>query len=712
MHFYWTVIRKRKWIIVATTILVTVLSFAYTNRKTRIYQATATVIIDPQAPKVLGTQMQDVVELGANGVLGNEDYYNTQFHIIHSRSLAEEVVKRYGLDSDPRIVGANPTDSEEELNARATAYVEGSIRVLPIKDSRVVGISVRDPSPELAQELANHVATVFIDRNLQVKRSETIDASKWVAEKLDKAKVDLHASETALYDFKRKNNILSVALEDRQNMTTKALEQFHDALTDTHKKRIDLQARRRAVARLINTDSVDIPSSYVSESAGIEQARRNYRDEAQKLAQLQKRYGPKHPEVQYQEERTTAARDALKAEGLTLLRSLDGEIKADLDAEANYTKEVERLTEEALVLNKQEIDYKRLSRDSQNNSDIYALLLKRAQESGLQAQDTSNNIRPLDSALRPASPIEPNLRSSVVLGFALGLMLALALAFFVEFMDRSVKSQEDIEVNIGLPFLGFVPSVDLGTISERRPRDLYILEHPNSTVAECCRVVRTNILFCSPDKPLKTLVVTSSNPVEGKTMTVVNLGIVMAQSGHSTLIVDTDMRRPRLHKALGVSNENGVSRLIVGETDIDSAVKSTDVPGLYLLPCGPIPPNPAELIQTEKFAAMAKKLSERFDRVIFDSPPVMAVTDAAVLSRVVDAAVIVVRAGRTPRDSVVRAKQLIRAVNPNIIGVVLNDVNLKNPHYANYYQYYQYKYHNNPATIAAVAAAAKGDNET
>ena len=182
----------------------------------------------------------------------------------------------------------------------------------------------------------------------------------------------------------------------------------------------------------------------------------------------------------------------------------------------------------------------------------------------------------------------------------------------------------------------------------------------------------------------------------------------MAQSGHRTLLIDTDMRRPRLHKILGASNEKGISSLIVGECTIEDAIKSTDIPNLWALPCGPIPPNPAELLETEKFTSLVARLNERFDRLIFDSPPILAVTDAAVLSRVSDGTVMVVRAGRTPRDSVLRAKQLVRGVNGRIAGVVLNDVDLKNPHYTSYYHYYHYKYADSPGSAAATPQRQKG----
>lgn len=707
LRYYWTVIKKRRWIIVGTMVVVTALAIVVTMQRPKIYTAAATVVVDPQAPRVLGAHSVEVVPLGSGNSWVQTDYYNTQHDIITSRSLARQTVRKFQLHRDPRLVPRPPpAASEDDLVDMAAARVQGRVSARLKKDSRIFVISVRDTDPKLAAELANHVADTYIEQNLAVKHDVTSKARGWVAKQLDEARSELDRSETALIAYKENNNILSVSLEDRLNMLSKALETFHGALTEAQKARIDLQVRRRAVAQLLSGDVVHASSSLIPESSPIGGLRTLYLEERRKLRALEERYGPKHPEVVAQKTRVDAALADLKAEAQSTMKAMDAEISAFRDAEQKYSAEIERLTQETFELNKRAKEYKRLSREAESAEANYQQLLRRLTESGLQAQDHSNNIRLLDEARAPRRPVEPNLRTSAVLGLSIGLMLALALAFFVEFLDRSVKSQEDIESAVGLPFLGLVPSVDPDEASGGNQPELYIARHPTSTVAECCRVVRTNILFCSPDKPLSTLVVTSSNPVEGKTMTVVNLGIVMAQSGHRTVLVDTDMRRPRLHKALGASNENGVSRVILGEADLDSAIKTTEVPNLFLLPCGPIPPNPAELLQTEKFTALMETLRSRFDRVIFDSPPVLAVTDAVVLSRLVDGAVLVVRAGRTSRDAVTRAKRSIRGVNGNIVGVVLNDVNLKNPHYSYYYNYYQYKYHEAPAAASPAQDAS------
>jgi capsular exopolysaccharide synthesis family protein len=231
------------------------------------------------------------------------------------------------------------------------------------------------------------------------------------------------------------------------------------------------------------------------------------------------------------------------------------------------------------------------------------------------------------------------------------------------------------------------------------------MKHPASSAAECLRVVRTNVLFCSAAHPLNRILVTSSKPLEGKTMTVVNLGVTMAQSGQRTLLIDTDMRRPRLHKILGVSNEHGLSRLILGEDDLDLAIKSTELPKLSILSCGPIPPNPAELLQTDRFVSLIRLLGERYDRLIFDSPPVLAVTDAAILSRLLDGVILVARAGRVHRDALIRARHHLHAVDAHVAGVVLNAVDLASPHYGEYYGYAN-KYYGREQPVSSTEAAA------
>jgi capsular exopolysaccharide synthesis family protein len=314
-------------------------------------------------------------------------------------------------------------------------------------------------------------------------------------------------------------------------------------------------------------------------------------------------------------------------------------------------------------------------------------------ETDLTKDVKNDNVRIVDKAEVPGAPFYPRTRNNVALSALAGLLLGLALAFLLNYIDSSVKTQDDVERVLGLTFLGIIPTAATAkprkdALSER-DRDLYMFEHQRSQLAECARSIRTNITFMGADKPIKRMLIVSAKPEEGKTSTAVTLATTMALSGHKTLLVDTDMRRPRLHRVFGVGSEIGMSSYLLGERPLSDVLKRTVVPGLDVLPCGPLPPAPAELLHTAAFAALVKELSDRYDRVIFDSPPIVAVTDAPVLSALVDGVVFVVKAGATSRDLVKQAIAQMRGANAPVLGAILNDVDLQNRAYGYYYAYYR-----------------------
>jgi capsular exopolysaccharide synthesis family protein len=275
----------------------------------------------------------------------------------------------------------------------------------------------------------------------------------------------------------------------------------------------------------------------------------------------------------------------------------------------------------------------------------------------------------------------------------------LGLAFVIEKLDSTFKGQEDVERVLGLAFLGIVPSITDAALPSNPPekasiaRDLFVHTHPKSSVAECCRSIRTNLLFMSPDHPLRRILVTSAGPQDGKTTTAVSLGIAMAQSGNRVLLIDSDMRRPRLHRAFGVANELGLSTAVVGEAKIDDCIKRTEVPNLFVLPCGPVPPNPAEMLHADRFHEIIDALASKYDRLIFDSPPLGAVADAAVLSTHVDGTLIVLKAGKTTFEVARRAVATLQSVKAPLAGAILNDLDLESREYGYYYYYYHHGYY-------------------
>jgi capsular exopolysaccharide synthesis family protein len=340
------------------------------------------------------------------------------------------------------------------------------------------------------------------------------------------------------------------------------------------------------------------------------------------------------------------------------------------------------------------VAYNELLRRKRSTEDRYNILRARLSTSELtdrMNRSIDSNVRPLDPALVPGAPVYPNLRKNIVVASMLSLLLGLGLVFLIVLFDRSIKSTQDATQATGAPLLGIIPAIEESELAESTDnnRDLYVHKNPGSRVAECCRSLRTNIMFSAADRSLKTIVVSSANPREGKTTTVIYLGTTLAQSGARVLLIDTDMRRPRLHESTGVSRQTGLTNLIVGDHKIEDVVKTTEIPNLFVLPCGPLPPNPAELLMTQRFQTLLRELGERYDRIILDSPPLGIVTDAVVLSKHTDGVILVAKAGKTLRDDLRRASRHIRAVDGTILGTILNAI-VPDQRSGYYYSYYGY----------------------
>ena len=341
--------------------------------------------------------------------------------------------------------------------------------------------------------------------------------------------------------------------------------------------------------------------------------------------------------------------------------------------------------------------YYAFEREIETQARALSLIEERRKEADLHRQQQDvNNIEVLDAAIVPESPIRP--RRSFILAVAtiFAGLFGIGFAFLLELLDNTVRTQEDVERMLGFTFLGVVPSIKKPQRGSRRSvdegsSDLFIHRHPKSTVAECCRSIRTNLHFMSPDKPLKRILITSAGPREGKTFNAINVATVMAQSNNRVLIVDTDMRRPRIHRAFGMDNSVGLTNLILGEVDYEEAIAHTDIPQVDVLRCGPIPPNPTELMHTDRFRAVIDALDDRYDRIIYDSPPVIAVADAMILANSVDGVVFVIKTGQTSKEVVKRAKSLLSAINAPLLGAILNDLDLEDRAYR-YHYYYSYYY--------------------
>jgi capsular exopolysaccharide synthesis family protein len=738
---------RRRWLLILLGVVVVVGATAFvTLRMTKIYRATCTIRIETRAPQVLGKDVEDVVEMGTGSFWSNQEYYETQYRVIESRDVAGRVVTEFNLHEDPAFLGVPEEQRgsfEPATHEEATLLLQGMMTVEPVKDSRLVEIHIDGPDPARAQLLANAVAKSYVDRNLEAMLKSTVEAVDWLSGQLDDASSRLVVSEQALLEFKKEHGMLSVSLEDRQNILSAQMSETASKLTEARSRRIEIESRKAAVKNVARSENpMEIPIDSLNNSALIQGLKQKYAELSLAHGEMSERYGANHPSIIELQAKMDRIKTDISREVGNILSAVDAELAAARSTEAGLTRQLDDFKAQAQEVNEKEAAYKSLAREATNHSKVYELLIGRTTEADLSRLLRVNNVEVLDPALLPRVPIKPRLALNLALAFVFGLILGLGAAVIVEFMDRTLKTQEDIEA-LGLPFLGIVPAINSSTTGGDydgvygkgrkrglipRPKrgagpgeaidyDRFVDRHPKSQVAESLRSIRTNLLFMSAERKVGRILITSPSPQEGKTTVAANLSIVMAQSGSRVLLVDTDMRRPRLHKAFGLERPaRGISTMILGESTADDSIVPSGIANLDLLPCGPVPPNPAELLHTEAFQRVVADLGQRYDRVILDSPPVGVVTDAAILSRIVDGTLIIVKSLQTTRDAARHAVSVLRDIEAPIVGAVLNDLDLQNRRYGrtyyNYYRKYGYYYGESGAGRSTPAPADPGAGTT
>jgi capsular exopolysaccharide synthesis family protein len=697
---YWRVVIKRRWTVVAFFVIAVTMVTIFTLRQTKIYEARASVIIEPYAPQVLGN-VREVYNMGAGSYWSNKEYYETQYNVFTSRTVAQKVVQLLRLEGNKEFLGIDtlPPEDQKLVLEEPIDYpkmVRGMLEVEPVKDSRTAYIKARHRYPQWTQRLANAAVNAYIDYNRQTRQKVTRDAAGWLGTQANELKGLMNESENKLLQFKEEKKMLSVSLEDRQNITSQRLMDLNQTLNRVQAERIALESKRK---QILDIQAARLPLDTIDKVIGnklIQQLKEDYISLRKQQAELGSRYLPEHPKFKVVQKKVKLIRWSIDLEIDNVLTGMEAEYKAKLQSERSLQKELTKVKAEAQDINKKEIAYNRLKRVADNYSSLYKLVLKRQEEATLAAHQETNNIYKLDSAMEPKFPVYPRVNLNILLAAVVGLLGGIGLAFFLEYLDNTIKSQEDVERYLQIPFLGVVPSIKLDLHRDEGDtvmlRDHYLVSYPKSSVAECCRTVRTNLLFMSPENPARRLLITSAGPQEGKSTVAINLGIAMAQSGSKVLLVDTDMRRPRLHKAFGIQRGTGLTTAILGEAEMEEIIHSSDVPGLDIAPCGPIPPNPTELFHTQRFQRIVEELSDTYDRVLFDSPPVAMVADPLILSSMMDGVVMVIKGASTSRDPIRRAVRQLKGVNARILGAVVNDLDLESREYG-YYYYRQYGYY-------------------
>jgi polysaccharide biosynthesis transport protein len=682
---YLNVLRKRWRLVISVLVVSLAVSFVITIRQPKVYEATCSLVIESTAPQVL-ENVKEVIEMAAS----TREFYMTQYRIIRSREIAQRVIDRLSLDSDLSYFG--PLDKSKQANRDLMVErLLDKVKVVGVRESRIANIQVRDVDPERATRIANAFADTYIERNLDFKLEGARSAGTWLGEQTVGLRKQLENSEMELYKFRKERNLLDVGLDDKQGMTRQNLQSLNTKMTDVKARRIEIESIRKLIIEAKNDISERESLPEIRDNPVVQKLRENYLDLLKIKADLDSRYGEKHPKIDTIQYQLAAIQRDYSKELDNVLRAFDKRYQALVETENSLTKWMNHEKQQALELSKLETEYRPLARDAENNGKIYSLITQRHKEIDLTGMLRANNVRILDRATPPRFQVSPVLVLNLSVGFLLGLVFGLLLALSVEAMDNTIKSPEAAEELVGAPLLGVLPMLSQARqhqIADAPERDLAVYKDPTSLAAEACRSIRTNMLFISAQKEFSLFSVTSPGPRDGKTTVAINLAVTMAQAGARILLIDTDMRKPRIHKSFGLKSDKGISSVMAGDVQLKDAICKSEVLNLDVLPCGPMPPNPAELLHTEKFREILAQCRSSYDRVVMDSPPIGPVTDPAIVGSVTDGVVLVLRAGHTTREAAQFARRQLGDAGARILGVVMNQTDRKGRGYGYGYGYY------------------------
>jgi capsular exopolysaccharide synthesis family protein len=688
LRHYWHVVLERRWMVITSFFFILLLTAIYLYRATPIYGASVRIQIDRESSNPLN--FKDAVSLETR----EQDYLQTQYKNLQSRSLIQAVIAALKLEKDPRYEKA--MDKVEAVSK--------DISIAPIRLSRLVDVRVEHPNPKTAAAIANKLAKIFIEQNLQQKVNSTMDAVAWLKTQVDDAQQKVEHSEDDLHAYLTNHN--EVSLEDGVNIVRQSLMQAQTELSKVRAESAQAQEEVAEIERMVNNGQPVDTIPAVAQNLTIQRIRQELDVENSILAALLKRYREKYPAV-------IAERSKLHQLEQTLAQECEKELQTVRNRATILKKQEEKLsalvsTEEhkQLELNSLKIRYDIIKRQAENNKAIHSNVLIRLKETELMSRMNSNNMRIVDEAVEAIRPIKPRMVLTILGGLIGGLMVSMGLAFFVNYLDDSLKSQDDIETHLRLPFLGYIPNIKTNSVVER---DLQAHLHPQSNAAEGFRTIRATISLTHKADKFRVLAITSTIPSDGKSLVASNLAIVHAQTGLRTLLVDADLRRPSVHKAYQLHSPVGLSAFLTRETnDLDTLIHATEVPNLDVVCCGAVPATPSELIGSGRMQEFLEKMKGRYDRVVLDCPPVSAVSDPLIISAMSDGVVYVTKFNKIRREHGMKSVQRIQNAGIHILGVVINDIDFdgKDSYYYSYY-YYQNRYYSSHYKTAPAPAAAK-----
>ncbi|HEX3437763.1 MAG TPA: polysaccharide biosynthesis tyrosine autokinase [Pseudacidobacterium sp.] len=705
---YGRILLKHKWTVIVTAVVVLIVAALISIRMTPIYEAITRIMVSPPTSSPLDSKNTSVSPMYYQD-LGQ--YINTQVRVLQSDSTAELVIHQLNLDTRPEFAGNARTQSSggitvSESPAQEDAHqiqlirrLQESLKVQPVPDTSIVEIRYSDPNPSLAAEIANSAAATFIEQNLKARYTSTTQAADWLSKQLADLEIKMESSQAKLLQYQKEHNI--VGADDKQNLTTEKLEAISKELITAQADRI----QKESLYQMATTSSPETLSSVLQDPvlSGLRQQQMQLQAQ---YALLSTQFSLGYPRVLEIKNQLDQVDQSYREQ----VRNTVARIKNDYETAATRERMLQAALNEQTGIEEQlsqnAIEYRVLKQEADSNRQLYDGLLQQLKEASLAAGLNSSNIRVVDQARAPLRPVSPNIPRNLEFALLIGLIGGAALAFGLEALDTTVRTPEQAESISGLPTLAVIPLQSasghvvtgiartrlLKKASLNTVQALPLISHqePKSEIAEAYRALRTSVLLSSASHPPRSILVTSPTPQDGKTTTSLNIAIVLAQQGKRVLLLDADMRRPSIHLAFGLKDKLGLSNILVGSATISDVLQCTVQPNLFVIPAGPVPPHPSELLSSSSMQDLLLKLREEFDHIIVDSPPIISVTDAVLLSAQMDTVLLVIRSGQTTAAHVRRARNLLQSANAGVLGLVVNAADLGSPDY--YYYHYEAKY--------------------
>jgi capsular exopolysaccharide synthesis family protein len=682
--------RRNVWLIAAIVVVAVALAVVLTMLQTPRYTAASTVEINEQADTVLGDELES--DDNSSSSWDIDLFLNTQLEILRSRALAERVVRRLDLAKNERFFAAMQSSamtdgaSEQDRADEAASLVQGNLGVELEEDTRIAEIQFTSIDPQISADLANAYAAEFIQANLQRKFDSSSYARGFVAEQLEETRVRLEASERELNAYARQAGLIrtrNASNEDTSatgSVTASSLMQLNEAANRAQEERIVAESRWNA-----ERAQPLFASQTVLANQAVQQLMTRRAEVQGRLDSARERYLADHPTVKTLEAELAAIETSLNRAASDVRNSVRANYQGAVTAEQRLKSQVNSLQGATLAEQDRSVRYNTLAREADTNRQIYDGLLQRFRELNASSGITASNIAIVDSAEVPGSPSSPSFQRNVAIAFILGLGLACGLVFLRDQLDDRLRVPEDIESKVGLPLLGVIPrSTEEDPAAE--------LSDPKSILAESYSALRTSLLYSTREGLPGILLVTSAQASEGKTTTSYAVARGFARVGKRVLLIDADLRRPSIHKLLGVEHAKGLSSVLVGQATTAESVLASDHDGLSVLPAGPLPPSPAELLSSPRMAALLEQFEQQYDLVVIDSAPILGLADSTELAALADGVMVVVEADRGRGGQLRNALRRLRGSSPVILGAVLTKFDPKAAGNA-YYSYYGYEYY-------------------